>query len=127
MKTHILTRYAFVLLLAGLFGVAGCASQQYLAKHAKISKEEAMKTAQAKVPDGALKESEIEKEDGKVVWCFEFTRPNTTDLTEVVVDANTGEVVGVEVEPVSGDKKKSKSKSEKKAAGTNAVSKPVTQ
>jgi len=61
---------------------------------AKISKETAQATAQTKVPDGTVKESELEKEKGKLIWSFGFTIPDSKDIKEVNVDAITGDVVG---------------------------------
>jgi uncharacterized membrane protein YkoI len=79
-------------------GVTGCATekddQAQLLTQAKISKETALQTAQAKVPNGTLKEGELEKESGKLIWTLDFTIPNSTDIKEVNVDALTGEVVG---------------------------------
>ena len=73
---------------------------------AKVSKDDAQKTAQAKVPNGTVKESELEKEKGKLIWSFDFSIPDSKDIKEVNVDAMTGDVVGdVETEtPQVGDK-----------------------
>ena len=74
------------------------ARQARLMAKAKISKETATQTAQAKVPNGTIKEGEIEKEHGKLIWSFDMTTPDTKDITEVNVDAMTGEVVSVQQE-----------------------------
>ncbi len=83
------------------------AKQAKLMAEAKVSKDDAQKTAQAKVPNGTVKESELEKEKGKLIWSFDFTIPDSKDIKEVNVDAVTGDVVGdVETEtPKGGDKK----------------------
>jgi uncharacterized membrane protein YkoI len=65
---------------------------------AKISRTDAEKTALSKVPGGTIKEGEIEKEHGKLVWSFDITTPDSKDITEVQVDAKTGKVVSVEKE-----------------------------
>jgi uncharacterized membrane protein YkoI len=57
------------------------------------------------VPNGSIKEGEIEKEDGKLVWSFDLATPGTTDLTEVLVDAMTGAVVSVEKETAADQEK----------------------
>ena len=44
-------------------------------------------------PNGTIKESELEKEHGKLIWSFDIATPGTTDITEVNVDAITGKVV----------------------------------
>jgi uncharacterized membrane protein YkoI len=93
-----------VALTAGL--LAGCASeksehhnqQARLAAHAKIAKVDAEKTALAQVPNGVVKESEIEKEHGKLIWSFDIATPDSKDITEVGVDAISGKVISVDKE-----------------------------
>jgi uncharacterized membrane protein YkoI len=81
-------------------GVAGCASEQQeqaeMQSQAKITKEQAQQTALAKAPGGTIKEGELEKEKGKLIWSFDIA--GSPGVTEVNVDAITGEVVGVENE-----------------------------
>ena len=73
---------------------------------AKISKETAQQTALAKVPDGTIKAAELEKENGKLQWSFELNTPDTKDITEVNVDAMTGDVISVDKESAeSGDER----------------------
>jgi uncharacterized membrane protein YkoI len=83
-------------------GVTGCETEKQeqaeLQSQAKISKEQAQLTALAKAPGGTVKEGELEKEKGKLIWSFDITTPNSKDITEVNVDANTGDVVSVEQE-----------------------------
>jgi hypothetical protein len=76
----------------------GEARQARLMARAKVSKETAQATALAKVPNGTVKESELEKEHGKLIWSFDITTPDSKDIKEVAVDAITGEVVSVETE-----------------------------
>ncbi len=87
-------------LLAG--GLAGCVTgknkEAKLEAQAKISRAEAEKIALAKVPNGTIKEGEIEKEKGKLIWSFDIATPGTADISEVQVDALTGGVVAVEHE-----------------------------
>ena len=45
-----------------------------------------------------MKESELEKEHGRLVWSFDIAMPGTNVVTEVQVDAMTGEIVSVEKE-----------------------------
>jgi lipopolysaccharide export LptBFGC system permease protein LptF len=85
----------------GLLAVfnSGCAtSQARLEAQAKISKADAEKIALAKVPGGAVKNSELEKEDGKLIWSFDIATPDSKDITEVAVDAKNGEIVAVDKE-----------------------------
>jgi uncharacterized membrane protein YkoI len=81
------------------------AQQAKLMAEAKVSKADAEKTALAKVPGGTIKESELEKENGKLIWSFDLTTPDTKDITEVAVDAITGDVVSVEKESAESEKK----------------------
>ena len=91
------------MLAAGLF--AGCASencakcaQDKLAAEAKVSKETAQASALAKVPGGTVKDGELEKEKGKLIWSFDITVAGSPDIKEVAVDATTGEVLDVATE-----------------------------
>jgi uncharacterized membrane protein YkoI len=89
------------LILAGMLiaFASGCAtSQAELQAQAKVSKADAEKTALTKAPGGTIKETELEKEHGKLVWSIEIATPGERDLTEVHVDAVTGEIVAVEKE-----------------------------
>jgi hypothetical protein len=63
---------------------------------ARIDRAAAEKTALARVPGGEIKEGELETENGKLVWSIEIARKTSADITEVQVDAMTGEVVSVE-------------------------------
>ena len=89
-------------LLAVALLAAGCASEEQeqaaLRAQAKITKDQAEATALAKVPGGTVKAGELEKEKGKLIWSFDLTTPGTPDISEVNVDAITGEVVSVEHE-----------------------------
>src|SRR5262245_15852422 len=90
----------FVILLA--VAVISCATkaqkEEKFQAEAKVSRVEAERIALAKVPGGTIKEGEIEKEKGKVIWSFDIATPGTADITEVQVDALSGEVVAVEKE-----------------------------
>jgi uncharacterized membrane protein YkoI len=70
-----------------------------LLPQAKVSKASATKSALAAVPNGTLKEdAELEKENGKLVWSFDISKPGTTSITEIMVDAVTGTIVSNEQE-----------------------------
>jgi len=92
------------LLAAGLLaaGFAACVSpeakQAKLQARTKITKAEAEKTALAKVPNGTVTEAELEEEHGKLIWSFDISTPGAKDITEVAVNAITGELVSVEHE-----------------------------
>jgi hypothetical protein len=100
MKIKIIVGSALVACL-----LAGCASGKCekcapgkLAAEARISREQAQQTALAKVPNGTVKDAELEKENGKLQWSFDITLPDSKDIKEVAVDALTGEVIGVDTE-----------------------------
>jgi peptidase YpeB-like protein len=102
-------------ILCGL--VAGCATEQQkeakLQAKAKITRAEAEKTALARVPGGTIKEGGIEKGHGKLIWSFDITTPGTADITEVAVDALSGQIVAVDKETPSDEAKEKKGKQEK--------------
>lgn len=72
-----------------------------LTKEAKVSEAQARKTALAKVPNGAVKSSELEREHGVLVWSFDLTEPSVNWVTEVQVDAKSGRIVSVKKESVA--------------------------
>jgi len=99
-----------IILMAG--GLMGCSSTDYaknpeaherLHAEAKLDRDAAEKIALARVPGGTVREAELEKEHRRLIWSFEITTPGSDDITEVNVDAKTGEIVSVEKE--SGKKK----------------------
>ena len=90
--------------------LAGCAtekseSQARLMAQAKVSKETAQQTALAKVPNGTIKEGELENENGKLQWSFDVATPGAKDITEVNVDAVTGDVISVDKESAQSEAK----------------------
>jgi len=101
---HMKTRTILcVALAAGL--LASCASEKSeqtkqagLEARAKIAKTDAQRTALAQVPNGIVKEAEIEKEHGQLIWSFDIAVPDSRNIKEVAVDAMTGRVVSVETE-----------------------------
>jgi uncharacterized membrane protein YkoI len=68
--------------------------QAGLAKQAKITKEQATEIALKRVP-GEVKESEIEKEKGKLIWSFDI-QTSEGKIFDVEIDANSGRVLKVE-------------------------------
>ena len=91
-------------------------SQATLMKEAKVSEATARTTALAQVPNGSVKSSEIERENGKLIYSFDITVPGKTGIEEVNVNALDGSVVGREHETA---------KTEKKEAVTEAKEKKV--
>jgi uncharacterized membrane protein YkoI len=79
-------------------GLTGCASEKKEEGEAKVTRAQAEQTALARVPGGTIKEGELEKEGGRMIWSFDITKPGAAGTTEVNVDATTGEVVSAEHE-----------------------------
>ncbi|MGH7939474.1 MAG: PepSY domain-containing protein [Limisphaerales bacterium] len=93
--------------------LAGCASeaendgksdtQAQLQYQAKITKGQAEEIARAKVPNGTIKESELERENGHLQWSFDMAVPGQKDITEVNIDAVTGDVLNIGQEAPDAD------------------------
>jgi uncharacterized membrane protein YkoI len=64
------------------------------------AKAEAIALARAK---GTVESAELEKEKGALVWSFDI-RTSPTDITEVLVNANTGAIVDVQHETPAKEK-----------------------
>ena len=94
-----------LLVTAGLLAGSGCTTEKNLEARAKISKGEAEQIALTKAPGGAIKEGELEKEHGKLIWSFDIATSGTKDITEVQVDAITGQIVSVENESAAQEAK----------------------
>lgn len=61
---------------------------------AKIGAEQARETALRAVP-GAIKESDLETEHGRLIYSFEIKRPGERGITEVNVSAMDGSIVNI--------------------------------
>ena len=110
-----------IITISALAGLTACQTEREekeehegknakLEAQAKVSRADAEKTALAKVPGGTVKEGELEKEKGKLIWSFDISIPGSADIKEVQVDANSGEVVSVETETPSKEAKEKKEK-----------------
>jgi Peptidase propeptide and YPEB domain len=78
--------------------VAAEESQEALQAQAEVTQAQAEKIALGKVPGGNIKSSELEKENGKLVWSFDIAVPESENITEVQVDAKTSKIVLIEIE-----------------------------
>lgn len=94
-------------------------------KQAKIAPAAALATASAKAPGLTLKGAEIEKEDGKLLYVFSFTKPGMKGEDEVSVDALTGVLHKVEHESAE-DEAREAAEDAAKAKGKAAGAKSVT-
>lgn len=69
-----------------------------LLAQAKITEDAARAVALERVPNATIKEVELEKEHGKLIWSFDLTVAGKPGIEEVNVDARTGKIVSVEHE-----------------------------
>ena len=123
---------AYTLILAGALAtpglnraLAGESSKKEptpteLLAQAKITEDQAGKIALTKAPGGVIQSKELEEEKGRLIWSFDIATSGTKNITEVQVDAKTGDVVAVDVETpkdqakeAKEDKKKDKGKGKK--------------
>jgi Peptidase propeptide and YPEB domain len=93
------TKNTVILTLVLCFGAFAIAQAKptdaELINQAKVKKNEAQRIALKQTPQGTIKSAEIENERGKLVWSFDISTVGTRDITEVLVDANTGAIVSV--------------------------------
>jgi hypothetical protein len=64
----------------------------------RISRAEAEKIALARVPGGKTLTGKLEKEKGRQIWSFDISMPGSRNITEVWIDARTGEVLSTQIE-----------------------------
>jgi uncharacterized membrane protein YkoI len=79
-----------------------------LATKAKITCEQAQKSALAKVPNGKVVSSELEEENGHLLYSFDVRQPHKSGIEEVQIDAVSGELLGVEHEGPAAEAKEAK-------------------
>ena len=92
-------------------------TQAALQKEAKITEATARATALKEVPNGTVKSSELERENGKLIYSYDITVPGKTGIDEVNVNAIDGTVVAKQHETPKSEKAEAvKEAKEKKAA-----------
>ena len=80
-------------------------SQTKLEAKAKVTRAQAEKTIHRLWREGKIESVELEKENGKLIWSFDISIPDSKDIIEAQVDAKTGKVVSVEIETPAAQKK----------------------
>ncbi len=96
-----------------------------LRAQAKVSEEAARATALTAVPNAKVKSSEIEKENGKLIWSFDLSVPGKKGIEEVNVDAVTGKVIAKEHEDAKAERAEAAADANaSKAKTNNPVRKP---
>ena len=115
----VLFTIAAALMLTSLFAAE---SQKQLQKEAKISMKKARSIAVAKAP-GKIKSSELERENGKLIYSFDIRNSKGT-ITEVNVNAMDGTVVDVHEENAAKEAAEKKQEAqEKKTTPATATTK----
>lgn len=106
MKPFIFRRLTPAVVTLTLALVLGCSSHssRALRSQARVQEAEARATALAQAPGGTVKESELEEEDGLLIWSFDIAVPGQAGVTEVQVDARTGRVARIEHETEAQEK-----------------------
>jgi uncharacterized membrane protein YkoI len=89
-------------------------SQATLQKEAKISEATARATALKEVPNGKVKSSELERENGKLIYSYDITVPGKTGIDEVNVNAIDGAVVAKAHESPKVEKKEAAQEAKEK-------------
>ncbi|MEO7963852.1 MAG: PepSY domain-containing protein [Gemmatimonadaceae bacterium] len=95
---------AFALTIGALYSAQDQASKPMkeekpgLLAQAKISADVARATALGRIKSGAIRDEEIEVEDGKLVYSFDIKIAGKSGIEEVLIDAKTGAIVSVEHE-----------------------------
>jgi uncharacterized membrane protein YkoI len=95
-------RKALILAVGGLVAVGATAAgkvqhdRSALQERAQVSADAARATALAAVPGGRIVESELEDEDGRLIYSFDIEAADGTH--DVEIDAITGQVLTSAVE-----------------------------
>ena len=84
-----------------------------LRREAKISEKTARATALKEVPNGKIAASEIERENGNLIWSFDIKVAGKSGIEEITVNAITGAVVTHEHETPKTEKKEAASEKKK--------------
>jgi hypothetical protein len=117
-----MTAITFIAIAAGAQALAAQAvkvteSAPGLLKRAKIAPDSAISIAKAKLPKATISSAEIEQENGRLIYSFDFKTPGKSGIDEVNVDAMTGKQVGaVQHESPSDEKKEAASEAAKSTA-----------
>ena len=85
-----------LLLLGGLLAYGVTSKNQNIV--AKISQEEAVRIAIKDMPNGQLKKAKLENKRRGPVYDIELWQGNTNTKKEYKIDAETGEILGFEID-----------------------------
>jgi hypothetical protein len=87
-----------------------------LLARAKVAGDVAAAAAKARLPEARLVGAEIEVEDGKLIFSFDFKTGGKSGTDEVTVDATTGAVLTVEHETPRDERAEKQGDAKKSAA-----------
>lgn len=94
----------------------------------RISADSARATALARVKGGVIKDEEIEREGGRLVYSFDIKTAGRAGIDEVLVDASTGAVLSVKHEsPADEAAEMAKDRAAKDKAARDQAAKPATK
>lgn len=100
------------------------ASEAQLMKEAKISEAAARATALRAVPGGVVKEHELEREKGKLIWSYDIAVTGKSGIEEVAIDAMTGAMLSKEHETPKDEKREADEDAAKAKAKAAGMKKP---
>jgi hypothetical protein len=111
MSTHARIWMTLVAIAAGApvlmaQGVKVTENKPGLLKKAKITADSAIAVAKARLPKATINAAEIEEENGKLIYSFDFKTAGKSGIDEVNVDAMTGKLVGKVQHESPADEKK---------------------
>ena len=105
----VLSRFLTGAVLTGatLIPLAGHAAWN-LESEAKVAKPDATRTALSVVKGGSVRDAELEREHGRLIWSFDIARAGSAGITEVQVDAISGRIVSKKNESLTAEAREAK-------------------
>ncbi len=104
MKLHVVAGWASAAMVLFAVSTTAVAGERELLREAKVNRMHAERIALAATHGGTIKSGELEREKGRLVWSFDVTKPNTSGVTEVLLDAKTAKVISVKRESPAQEK-----------------------
>ncbi len=79
-------------------------TQEQLRKEAKITEDQARDVAMRRYPRASITSTELERENGRLIYSMELKVPGRSGVQEVNVNAITGKLVNIEHESAKTEK-----------------------
>ena len=128
MQHRLLAPAVVLAAIVGFAAVAGAQqpkpkheTQAQLRHEAKISLDSARAVARATVPNGRIASSELERENGKLIYSFDMRVKGKSGIEEVNVDAITGALVAHEHESPAAEKREARTEAKEHSAKPKAA------